>query len=186
MTPYCFEKTVSLSLFHTDLKSSGRSDLSQYQEVTIGGSTIQCRVRVEMEEILENQDLRKQNMEISKKKNKDVLRLNKCSQCNYVSSYKSNLRAHVKTHGGEKSNKCNLCDYASSYASALKTHLKTHSGEKSNKCNLCDYASSQAGHLKTHLKTHSGEKSNKCNLCDFASIQAGSLRTHLKTHSGEK
>ena len=57
-----------------------------------------------MEEALENQDLSKQNEEISKDKNKGAIRLNKCSQCNYVSSYKSNLRAHVKTHGGDKSN----------------------------------------------------------------------------------
>ena len=39
-------------------------------------------------------------------------------------------------HSGEKSNKCNQCDYASSYASNLRAHLKTHSGEKSNKSGL--------------------------------------------------
>ena len=61
-----------------------------------------------------------------------------------------------------KSNKCNQCDYASSQAGNLRQHLKTHSGEKSNKCNQCDYASSEAGHLKRHLKTHSGG-SKKCN-----------------------
>ena len=105
-----------------------------------------------MEEILENQDLRKQNMEIPKKKNKDVLRLNKCSQCNYVSSYKSNLRAHVKTHGGGKSNKCSLCDYASSQADHLRTHLKTHGGEKSNKCNLCDFTCTDPSSLRAHMK----------------------------------
>ena len=40
-----------------------------------------------------------------------------------------------------KSNKCNQCDYASSQAGGLRRHLKRHSGEKSNKCNQCDYAS---------------------------------------------
>ena len=37
-----------------------------------------------------------------------------------------------------KSNKCNQCDYASSQAGDLRTHLKTHSGEKSNKFNQCN------------------------------------------------
>ena len=35
-------------------------------------------------------------------------------------------------HIGEKSNKCNQCDYASSQAGNLRAHLKTHSGEKSD------------------------------------------------------
>ena len=61
-----------------------------------------------------------------------------------------------------KSNKCNQCDYASYHASALKIHLITHSGEKLNKCKQCDYASSGAGDLRRHLKVHSGEKSHKC------------------------
>ena len=100
------------------------------------------------------------------------------------SSNAGSLRAHLKTHSGEKSNKCNQCDFASSQAVNLRRHLKTHSGEKSNKCNQCDYASAHAFNLRTHLKTHSGEKSNKCNQCDYASSQTGNLRRHMKSHSG--
>ena len=55
-----------------------------------------------------------------------------------------------------KSNKCNQCDYASSRAGHLRQHLETHSGEKSNKCNQCDFASFRAGDLGRHLKIHSG------------------------------
>ena len=68
-----------------------------------------------------------------------------------------------------KPNKCNQCDYASSRAGDLRTHLKTHSGEKSNKCDQCDFASSRAGHLRTHLKMHSGEKPNVA-LAVFAAL----------------
>ena len=71
----------------------------------------------------------------------------------------------------KRSNKCNQCDFASSYASNLRAHLKRHSGKKSNKCNQCNFESSQVSNLRTHLKTHSGEKPNKCNQCDFASSQ---------------
>ena len=74
-----------------------------------------------------------------------------------------------ETNHAEKSNKCNQCDFVSSFASALRRHLKTHIGEKSNKCSQCDYASSHTGTLGRHLKRHSGEKPNKCNQCDFVS-----------------
>ena len=59
-----------------------------------------------------------------------------------------------------KSNKCNQCEYATSHASALKIHLITHSGEKSNNCNQCDYASSFASNLnlRVHMKKHRGKK----------------------------
>ena len=144
---------------------------------------------------------------------------------------------HIWKYSGEKSNKCNQCNYASSQKSNLRTHLKSLSGEKSKKCNLCDYASSHAGHLRTHLKLHSGvkpmwlhlpmhliwghiwrhtseksrtnasnvimlslrqaisvdiwkctveKKSHKCKQCDYAFSQAGNLRKHSKTHSREK
>ena len=106
-----------------------------------------------MEDTSENHNLGNQAVEIPMKMTKNVTKLKKCNQCNYASSHKGNLRAHLKTHSGEKSNKCNQCDYAAVSISNLRTHLKRHSGEKSNKCNLCDYASSEAGKLRTHLKT---------------------------------
>ena len=84
---------------------------------------------------------------IVRKKDQDK-RSNKCNQCDFASSYASNLRAHLKTHGGEKSNKCNQCNFAST----LRDHMKIHSGEKPNKCNQCDYASSYASDLRAHLK----------------------------------
>ena len=37
-----------------------------------------------------------------------------------------------KTDNVIKPNKCSQCDFASAYGSALSTHLKTHSGAKSN------------------------------------------------------
>ena len=40
-------------------------------------------------------------------------KLNKCNQCNFASSYASDLRKHMKN----------------TLADVLRTHLKTHSGE---------------------------------------------------------
>ena len=37
----------------------------------------------------------------------------------------------MNLESGEKANKCNQCEYASSHASDLRRHLKIHGGEKS-------------------------------------------------------
>ena len=58
---------------------------------------------------------------------------------------------------GKRSNKCSQCDYVSSWTSDLRKHMKTHSGEKSYKCNQCDHAYSDPRTLRSHLK-HTPEK----------------------------
>ena len=71
----------------------------------------------------------------------------------------ANVRIPKKTTDNViKSNKCNQCDYASSRAGNLRTHLIKHTGEKSDKCNQCDYATSDRRNFFKHLKTHNGEK----------------------------
>ena len=130
-----------VSYYDNELRSLVRGHWEEHNRVQ----------KLEMDKTLENHDINKQNVEISMKKAKT---LNKCNQCNYMSSYKGNLRTHLKTHGGEKTNKCNLCDYASYQKGNLRAHLKKHSGEKSNKCNQCSFASSRTGSLRKHLKTH--------------------------------
>ena len=122
-----------------------------------------------MEQNLQNYDLDLKDANVKIKITSNVIKSNKCNQCDYASSRASSLRTHLKTHSGEKQNKCNQCDFASAHVSYLKTHLKMHSGEKSNKCNQCDYAGSGPSYLRSHFKIHSGEKSNKCNQCDYAS-----------------
>ena len=116
---------------------------------------------VTMEQNIINYGLENAHVEIRKKNTDNIIKSNKCNQCDYASSQTGHLRTHLKTHSGEKSNKCNQCDYACSDPSSFRRHLKQHSGEKSNKCNQCDYASSRAGHLRQHLKTHSGGKTTK-------------------------
>ena len=89
----------------------------------------------------------------------------------------------IKTNAGPRngSNKCNQCDYVSFHRGNLRAHMKTHSGEKSYKCSQCNYSSCTARSLRVHVMAHSGEKNNKCNQCGFASSYTGNLRVHMKT-----
>ena len=83
-----------------------------------------------------------------------------------TSKIKANVKAPIrKTNNKEEPNKCIECDFAFSQKSDLRRHLKIHSGEKSNKCNQCDFAFSRVSDLRRHWKTHSGEMSFKCNQC---------------------
>ena len=58
-------------------------------------------------EQMENYDLvlKGANVKILKKKTDNVIKSNKCNQCNYASFRAGDLRQHLKTHSGEKSNK---------------------------------------------------------------------------------
>ena len=80
------------------------------------------------------------NVNIPKKTTDNEIKSNKCD-----SSRADLLRTHLKTHSGEKLNKCNQCEYVSSVRKSLRRHFKIHSGENPNKCNQCDFASSDTG-----------------------------------------
>ena len=113
---------------------------------------------------------------VKKKQSKE--KPHKYTQCNFASSYASQLRVHIKTHSLQKPNKCEWCDYSTTTSSNLTRHLLTHSGEKPHHCKECGSSFSQAETLKVHRRTHSGEKTYKCTKCDYASAESSSLRKH--------
>ena len=39
-------------------------------------------------------------------------KLHKCDQCGFATSFKLNLKTHVKIHSGERPNKCDQCNFA--------------------------------------------------------------------------
>ena len=45
------------------------------------------------------------SIKISEKMTDNVIKINKCNQCEYVFSRAGDLRKHLKMHRGEKSNK---------------------------------------------------------------------------------
>ena len=56
------------------------------------------------------------------------MKCNKCNQCNFSSTWPTNLRTHLKMHSGEnlkRCKQCKQCHYTCSDPSALRRPLKT-------------------------------------------------------------